>query len=184
MSLKKLLYIIMVYLTAGVWYCEAADCDIAVSQSTINYQRITTDDFASSHGLWNTLDPREIIVSTQCSDPVQIENVFSSISMGKKFMFGGHSLIAVVASDAYLDGNPVSLGKDSTPGAFTPTSGGHSLIPVLAGNTIIPLINGKVPMGQRFIFRLTIKPIINAADLHAKDQDEIETNINAKVIAQ
>lgn len=164
--------------------CYAAECNIYLSRPVVDYQNISSTDFSASYKKWNALDTREVQVSTQCSEPVQIENVFSGFGTGKAFPMGEHSAVEIIASDAYLDGQPVSLGKDSSQGAFTLAHGSRQRVLILAGNSIVPVINGEIPTGQQLVYRLTIKPLINDADLHPKDQNQIESNISTSVVFQ
>ncbi|MFU0921330.1 hypothetical protein [Kluyvera sichuanensis] len=177
-------YIIFFFFFLNVTLCQATECEIHLSQPVVNYQNISTEDFVSSHGKWSSLDTREIQVSTQCSEPVQIANAFSNLNSGRKFTMGKNSIVEIVASDAYLDGHPVKLGKSTSEESFTLAHSGRQRVLVLAGNTVVPVINGQIPSGQHLEYRLTLKPHINEADLHPEDQNTLDANVFTTVLFQ
>lgn len=174
-------------LLAGLLIAGAAraECDVSVSDNTVDYGKLSNSDISSHRGGVYALDEREVRVNAICSEPQSMAIFISDDSGLKRFRFGDSGDIVISAQQGLLDGRPVNLGKTLTHGSFTPKQErDRRKILVFNNDGLLPVRNGEVPVGQQFSFLLHIRPALKPGLQSMKDEETLLSNLIIRLESQ
>lgn len=180
----KIRTIMKLTLLAGLFCASAAraECDVTVSDTTVDYGKLSNNDITSHRGGVYTLDEREVRVNAICSEPQAIALFVSDDSGKRRFRFGDNGDILISAQQAVLDGKPVDLGKTLTHGSFVPKQErNRKKIVVLNNDGLLPVRNGEVPDGQQFSVLLHIRPALKSERQHPQDEEDLLANLTVQI---
>lgn len=183
----KLFSVMKLVLLAGLLCTSAAraECEVNVSDTTVDYGKLSSSELATHRGGVYTLDEREVRVNAICSEPQTMALFISDDSGLQRFRFGDEGDILVSAQQAVLDGKAVNLGKTLTHGTFTPQQGrNRKRVLVLNNDGLLPVRNGDVPVGQQFSVVLHIRPTLRSGSHHLHDDINLMTNFTVQLESQ
>jgi len=166
-------------LLAGLFCVSAvrAECDVTVSENTVDYGKLSHSDISHHRGEMYALDEREVRVNAICSEPRTMAIFISDDSGLKRFQFGDNGDILVSAQQGVLDGKPVDLGKTLTQGSFTPAGRHKRKMVILNNDGLLPVRNGEVAVGQQFSFLLHLRPALKSGGHSAHDEEDLLANL-------
>ena len=172
----------LVLLTAAISQAALADCQVTISQPEVNYGKIKRSDMTSTAQQWNALPERTVQLTVWCPQPQKMALFFEGNSGDKgAFVFGDQSAMMVVASQATLDGNAVSLNHTDSHGVFGINGETRDKQLVKAHQGLLPVRGDQVMSGQQFSMLLTLKPAMRKSELSVKDSHEMESNIQIQL---
>lgn len=183
----KIQSIIKFTLLAGLLCTSAAraECDVTVSDTNVDYGKLSNNDITSHRGSVYTLDEREVRVNAICSEPQAMALFISDDSGERRFRFGDNGDILISAQQAVLDGKPVDLGKTLTHGSFVPKQErNRKKVLVMNNDGLLPVRNGEVPAGQQFSVLLHIRPALKQGIHAVQDETNLMTNLTVQLEAQ
>ncbi len=183
----KIRTILTLTLLAGLLCVSAAraECDVTVSETTVDYGKLSNSELTSHRGGVYTLDEREVRVNAVCSEPQEMALFISDDSGQRRFRFGDSGDIVISAQQAVLDGKPVDLGKTLTHGSFEPKQErNRKKLLVLNNDGLLPVRNGEVPVGQQFSVLLRIRPALKPEQQHPQDEEDLLANLTVQVESQ
>lgn len=162
-----------------------SECNVSVSDTTVDYGRLSHNEITSHRGGVYTLDEREVRVNAVCSEPQTMALFISDDSGLRRFRFGNNGDILISAHQAVLDGKPVDLGKTLTHGTFVPKQErNRKKVVVLNNDGLLPVRNGEVPVGQQFSVLLHIRPALKEGEQSAQDETNLLTNLTVQLESQ
>lgn len=179
--------IVKIMLLAGLLCTSAAraECDVTVSENTVDYGKLSHSDISSHRGDVYTLDEREVRVNAVCSEPQAMALFISDDSGLRRFRFGDTGDILISAQQAVLDGKPVDLGKTLTHGSFMAKKNRNTKkVLVLNHDGLLPVRNGEVPVGQQLSLLLHIQPVLKPGLQHPLDEDDLLANLTIQLESQ
>lgn len=159
-----------------------AECNVTVSENTVDYGKLSSSEVSAHRGDRYILDEREVRVNAFCSEPQSIAIFVGDGSGLKRFQFGNAGDVLVTAQQGLLDGRPVDLGKTLTQGSFMPKQGrNRKNVLVLNNEGLLPVRNGEVPVGQQFSFILHLRPMLKAGQHSAQDEDNLLSTLRLQL---
>lgn len=162
-----------------------ADCSVSVSDSTVDYGRISRSDVNNLHGDWYGLDERDVRINAFCSEPQNMALFISDGSGLRGFRFGESGNIIITARQAMLDGHAVDLGKTNIHGDFIPMGNKNRRTALVLNNDgLLPVRGGEVATGQQFSLMLHLKPTLKSGHVYSSDEDELLTNLSVQLDVQ
>lgn len=162
-----------------------AECDVTVSDTTVDYGKLSNSEVTSQRGGVYTLDEREVRVNAICSEPQAMAIFISDDSGQRRFRFGDSGDILISAQQAVLDGKPVDLGKTLTHGSFVlKQERNRKKLLVLNNDGLLPVHNGEVPVGQQFSVLLHIRPALKPQQQHPQDEEDLLANLTVQIESQ
>ncbi|CAM4022251.1 MULTISPECIES: hypothetical protein [Lelliottia] len=174
-------------LLAGLLCASAAraECDVSVSETTVDYGKLSNSEISSHRGGMYSLDEREVRVNAICSEPQTMALFISDTSGFRRFRFGSAGVLVISAQQGLLDGRSVDLGKTLTHGSFTPNQErNRRKLLVLNNDGLLPVRNGEVQIGQQFSFLLHIHPVLKPGLHSAQDEEDLLTNLGIQLESQ
>lgn len=162
-----------------------ADCNVTVSDSNVDYGRVSSNEVSQHHGDWYSLDERDVRINAFCSEPQAIALFISDSSGLRRFRFGENGDLLITAQQGMLDGRSVDLGKTRTHGAFSPMgSKNRRKLLVLNNEGLLPVRGGDVAIGQQFSLVLHLKPALKTGKHSSSGDEELLTNLNVQLETQ
>lgn len=183
----KILSFMKLALLAGLICASAAraECNVSVSDTTVDYGKLSNSEITRHRSGVYTLDEREVRINAVCSEPQAMALFISDDSGLRRFRFGDNGDILISAQQAVLDGKPVDLGKTLIHGSFVPKQErNRRKLLVLNNDGLLPVRNGEVPLGQQFSVLLHIRPALKPGMQHPQDEEDLLANLTVQIESQ
>lgn len=159
-----------------------AECQVSLSQSTVNYGQIKHGDLSQNVRPWSTLAERTVQLNAWCPQSEKMALFFGGKAGEQQvFLFGENSRLVVTASHGMLDGKSVQLNQTASHGSFLPAGQSSDELMVRNGQGIIPVNSGEALAGQQFSLTLTLKPALNNSDLNIHDKHKLDSSLQIQL---
>lgn len=159
-----------------------ADCQVSISQSTLNYGQIKRGDVVNTVKEWSALAERNVQLNVYCSEAQKMALFFNGQAGDQQvFTLGNSSRLAVVASNAMLDGKSVQLSQTESHGTFVLSGQSRDELPIRNGQGIVPVSGGVAMTGQQLSVTLKVKPALNHNELNVRDKHSLNSAIQIQV---
>ncbi|QAU23649.1 hypothetical protein EO087_06340 [Dyella sp. M7H15-1] len=153
---------------------HAADCTVQLSQSELDYGRITRGELAAPTHMQTDLPlhERHVTLTAICASPSAMALFFRATAVdASRFRLADGGSFSINIDHALLDGKPVSLGSVRYLGE--PPSQIANSLPLRPHFGVQPLIDGQAAQGTQLSVQLTVKPQITAATSLRRDETDL-----------
>lgn len=161
------------------------DCQITLSQATVDLRAIRKEDAVKSSQGWNQMTEKEVNVSVFCPSTRKIAIYFTDhTSKDKHFKWGSESILTIKVSQLILDGQRYNIAKTASLGSFQPVGSGQDMQLINNQQGIIPVMGSTAIQGQQLNFTLSITPVLKDREFQVADRINLSNDISISVIEQ
>lgn len=157
----------------------AERCQLMLSEGGLEYGAMTRYRLESSNGGTElSLGKRRMTMNVTCSKASMLGIVFRAPSAGGDYVFGNvggkSGKVALLMSEAQIDGQPVQLGNATAAGTLPATLGSSARF--MPGQAIVPVIDGRPAQGMRFSATVEIDPSVPRGNSQVASPTPLQSN--------
>lgn len=154
---------------------HAANCDMQLSNSTIDYGRLNQGALVESSAPPNDvlLGKRRLTLNVVCAEPARLALRFNGApAPGKGYLFARNGNFTVLMSEATVDGNAVALAKTDASG--NPVQAGAAA-QYLDPNAGVAAVSGTTAvLGKHLVVSLEIESSLPRSATKLRDATQLE----------
>lgn len=158
-----------------------AECQLTLSRAELSYGKVHDSDYSGQHKRWKTLNDRDVQLTAVCEAPVKMAVFVQGGSQDEGFRFASDSVVLIAASNATLDGRPVSLGKTISHSPFMLSGTGNDKALLRDNEGLVPVDGEQIMEGQQFSVTLTVRPALSERDTQVRDNTRLESDLHFTV---
>lgn len=177
--------VLLASLLAFAGVCQADDdCQITLSQPTMDLQVMRKGDAVKSAQGWNQLEERDVSVSVFCPESRNFAVFFSGTAGEKgRFRFGEQSGLSVKISQMTLDGQPYQVAKTLNPGNFNSFESAGEMQLIHSRQGVMAASGNNIIQGQQMNFTMTVTPFIKEGEFPVSDRTTVSSDLALTVVA-
>ncbi|TDX14788.1 MULTISPECIES: hypothetical protein [Buttiauxella] len=170
-------------LVTAVPCVASSDCQITLSQPTLDLHVLRADDAVKKSRDWNEMQEQEINVSVYCPDARKFAVFFGGTTNGKdQFTFGSQSNINMEVSKLTLDGQHYAVSKTNNQGSLVAQGSAADELRVGNNEGIMPMAGNTLALGKQMNFTLTVTPRLTPGEFKVSDRTTLAADISLTVV--
>lgn len=182
-SVKYIVLLLALLVASPVILASTSDCQITISNPTIDYGRISQGELQDTHQGWADFEKREVQLNVSCASSRRIALLIAGEKEKTGFRFGSNSgHIDISMNEATLDGKAVGLSPVDNADVLTVSQPSASKIMLGSGSCISPASGVNRLAGKQFSATLTLSPSVQYKSQRVADETELISRVSVNVL--
>ena len=171
--------------SASTVMAEENNCQLTLSQSTIDYGVFGQDDVVETKNNMNVMSEKEFMVNVYCPKKQKMAVfVRGNTNTTGGFLFGNQGAIYLKVDNVIVDGQRYQTAKTDDRMGFFPLKANESSVELFNNEGAIAVGDNMVPQGQQMSFVVTLSPVLNKdAWRRNSDQSALKSSIEWQILA-